>query len=398
MKKKILIIPLLAFITLPGHAIAYGDAAVILPALTAAKGYILDNASKIGDAISGKIVDMQSDVGRIVAGAADASKNAQIDAAGKIADDQFQKQIVLRNADAAAKAGQRYQLAPSTCDESNRATAALPARGAKDYASKNAELQATARNLLTESPAAAAQQGFADHVKKYCGPADAVLKRCAPTELPDGDISATAFLSGAGPATKGADATFSPHQIEAAKAYKDRIINPLPAGNLPPEAEKTAAGRAYLAMRLDEEAKLSLAGKPFADAVAMRKSSLKLGEFVQGVYQQLIQSGATIPPEMLAGFAKDGLVSPLAYMQSQIDSRTGNPGWYVSIAEASPEAALRELVHIAAAQLQMNMLIQERLEKIELLQGAQYAEAIKGGNGGARLAAQQKEALKAIGR
>jgi hypothetical protein len=151
-------------------------------------------------------------------------------------------------------------------------------------------------------------------------------------------------------------------------------------------------------MRLDEEAKLSLAGKPFADAVAMRQSSLKLGGFVQGVYQKLIESGATIPPEMLAGFAKDGLVSPQAYMQSQIDSRTGNPGWFVSIAEASPEAALRELVHIAAAQLQMNMLIQERLEKIELLQGAQYAELIKGGNGGAKLAAQQKEALKAIGR
>lgn len=387
MKKKIIVISLFLTLLTTHTATAWagccGEVAAIGQATTA---------------ITTALGQMQQYLGGIIAGSADVQKNAQIDAQGKIADDAYQKQIALRNADAAAKAGQRYQLAPSTCEESNRAAATLPARGAKDYASKTAELQATARNLLTESPAAAAQQGFMDHVKKYCGPADAALKRCAPSDLPDGDISATAFLAGAGPATKSADSTFSLQQTEAAKAYKDRIINPLPAGNLPPEAEKTAAGRAYLAMRLDEEAKLSLAGKPFADAVAMRQSSLKLGGFVQGVYQKLIQFGATIPPEMQAGFAKNGLVSPLAYMQAQIDSRTGNPGWYVGIAEASPEAALRELVHIAAAQLQMNMLIQERLEKIELLQGAQYAEAIKGGNGGARLAAQQKEALKAIGR
>lgn len=388
MKKKILAIALLLSLSPhPARAVCCGEVAAIGQSTTA-----------ITTAITTGLATLQQFLGGIIAGSADAQKNAQIDAAGKISDDQFQKQIALRNADTAARHIQEYQLAPSTCEESNRAAATLPARGAKDYASKTTELQATARNLLTESPAAAAQQGFMDHVKKYCGPADAALKRCAPTDLPDGDISATAFLSGAGPATKSADATFSPHQLAAAKAYKDRIINPLPAGNLPPEAEKTAAGRAYLAMRLDEEAKLSLAGKPFADAIAMRQASLKLGGFVQGVYQKLIESGATIPPEMLAGFAKDGLVSPQAYMQSQVDSRTGNPGWYVSIAEASPEAALRELVHIAAAQLQMNMFILERLEKIELLQGAQYAEAIKGGNGGAKLAAQQKEALKAIGR
>lgn len=399
MRKKILFISLLAVIILPGYARAYGDAAVILPALAAAKDYLLDNASQIGNAITGKITTMQSDIARVVAGAADISTKAQIDAAGKIADDAYQKQIGLRNAEDVARAGQRYQLAPSTCEEGSRAGTTIAARGAKEYASKNAELQATARNLLTESPAAAAQQGFMDHVKKYCGPADAALKRCAPTELPDGDISATAFLSGAGAATKSADATFSPHQIEAARAYKDRIINPLPAGNLPPEAEKTAAGRAYLAMRLDEEAKLSLAGKPFGDSLAMRSPSLRITAADQDAITKIISSGASLPADIQSSITKDGRISPLATLQLQIDSRTGRPNWYSEeVAGASPEAALRELVHIAAAQLQMNMFILEHLEKNGLLQGAQYAELIKGGNGGAKLVAQQKEALKAIGR
>lgn len=382
MKKKIITIVLLFSLPYQAWAGCCGEVAAIGQAATA---------------ITTAIAGMQQYIAGMFAGAVDTAKNAQISAAGKISDDQFQKEISLRNADIAAKAGQRYQLAPSTCGESAHATAALPAKNAKDNSSKMADLQAAARNMLTESPAAAAQQGFMDHVRKYCGPADATLHRCEPTNLPDGDISSTAFFAGAGPTTKLTDYTFTPVQTEAAKAYRNRVVNSLPAGNLPPEAEKTAAGRAYLAMRLDEEAKLSLAGKPFADSIAMRQSSLRMGDYVLRVYQQLAQAGVSIPPEMQASFVKDGYASPLAYMQSQIDSRTGNPGWYVSIAEASPEAALRELVHISAANLQMNMLLQERLEKIELLQGAQYAETIKA-SGSAKLAAQQKEALKAIGR
>lgn len=383
MKKKLIILAVLLSLPWPAWAGCCGEVAAIGQATTA-----------IVTAITG----MQQYIAGVVANAADAAKNAQIGAQGKIADDQFQKQVALRNADAAVKAGQRYQVAPSACEESTRASANLAARKAKDAGAQTLEQQAAARNALTESPAAAAQQGFMDHVKKYCGPSDAALKRCAPTGLPDGDVSAHSFLAGAGLLGKETDYTYSPEQVQAAQAYRNRVVNALPAGNLPPEAEKTAAGRTYLAMRLDEEAKLSLAGKPFADAIAMRKPGLQLGGFVGGIYQKLLQAGAAIPPDIQAAFAKNGLVSPLAYMQSQIDSRTGNPGWYVEVAQASPEAALRELVHISAAQLQMTMILQERLEKIELLQGAQYAEKIKAGEGAAHLAAQQKEALKAIGR
>ena len=384
---------LLVALTPPGLAMANGDAAIIIPALTMAKEYIIDNASKMGDAIGGKITDMQQSVSVAIATSADIIKGEATRVAGDVADNRDKKRVALAGSENAARAQQDYGiLPPNPCDSlASASVSGAAARSAgRAGASEHAGFRLRGRN--TSSPAAAAYTTYSRHREKYCGPADVSQKRCGSVSaMADADIDPRSVTQGAGlPGNQ--SYVFNQHQTEAARAYSANIVQDLPRPALPGNLENTDQGRSYEAMRLAEQAKLGLAAQSFTEAISWRAPAevdgVSLAQHIKNIWAKM--PGVSVP-QGVEDAIKSGQASHFLLQQAEVDRRANNPEWYSQMLAASPAAVNREEAFMLAKLLEMQHRQELRLERQEMLLAGILSEAVRA-NGG-QIDAQYRAAI-----
>ncbi len=287
---------------------------------------------------------------KVITSSADMQKTAETAVSAQIADDSNRKATGRNLAKAASEAGSRYQLPVHACTTLTSASKIVGNREQGQIISNNLGRGLTYRNLNSKAPKEESRDIFQKHVSEYCGPGTAKSLGCKPTDMPEADIKIDSLLSGAGLPGKQPDYTFSARQISAGKAYIRTVIDPLPIKNISPAIASTPAGQEYIVKQLSRQAKLSLAAKPFVDAVAWRTPLKGAGQ------------------------------SPFEFLQTEVDRRAGNPQWMIDMGASSPEARNTEIAYMQALQLQLDMDAIVRTERIEMLYGAVYAELIKQGS------------------
>ncbi len=314
-----------------------------------------DNAKDISDEVKDTSKETNQEIEKstesiikVIVSAADMQKSAFTAVSAQIADDFNRKATGRELATAAAKAGSRYQLPVHACTTLTSASKIVGNREQSQTKSNNLGRGLTYRNLNSKAPKEESRKIYQNHVSEYCGPGTAGMLGCKPTDTPDADIRIDSLLSGAGLPGKQRDYTFSDRQISAGKAYIRNVIEPLPIKNISPAVANTPAGQEYIVKQLARQAELSLAAKPFVDALAWRTP--------------------------LEG---KGPQSSFAFSQTEVDRRAGNVQWLIDIGASTPEARTTEMAYMRALQLQLDMEATAQKEKIELLLGGVYSQFIK---------------------
>src|SRR5260363_66188 len=103
---------------------------------------------------------------------------------------------------------------------------------ASRYRRGGASTSNRALNVALNQPApaidASRQTTATIHLAHYCSAIEAKLGYCTASTLPDGDTDAASLFTGAGKPDKPADLTFTPEQIDAARAYARLALDPNP--------------------------------------------------------------------------------------------------------------------------------------------------------------------------
>lgn len=368
-----------------GRAMAQGDAAVILPALTMAKEYIIENASKMGEAIAGKIADMQQIIAVTVATATNDLKNILVDQNAKAVEAQVQMAADIQQKEAEARAEEKYlRLPPGVCEGLTAASMASAGREQARVKSSGINQNIMERNMLMPNRATAAMETYNGHVKKYCSEAEQnILKRCnASPTMPGADVNVSSLTDGAGPKGSAGSPAFNKEQEEAAQAYINNATNSMPLPNLTQDLEKTGPGRDYVAAKLADEAKMSLATKPAADVlarnVAAKVNGQKFGPQIKSIWENMEKNGTVIPDEMRKQLAANNdEASYDFFVKTEVDRRFSNPQWYIEMFGSPAEAVAREQAFMQALNLHLMYDQFKQLETIGLLLGGLYAEQIR---------------------
>lgn len=368
----------------PSHATAGGDAAVILPAISSARDFMVDKISGMGEYITGKIIDMQQSVSIAVATSINDLKNIMVDQNAKAVEAQVQMAADIQQKEAEARAEEKYlRMPPGVCESM---AASSMASGGRDMArAKSAQINRNIadRNALMPNRATAAMETYKQHTEKYCGPADQTLGRCkGSSTMPDADISVSTLVNGAGLPGSGSSPAFTKEQEEAAHKYINNVNNSLPLPNLTQDLEKTGPGQDYVASKLADQAKMSLATKPAADALARNVPATlngqKFGAHIKSIWENMEKNGTVIPDNLRRQLAANNdEASYDFFVQTEVDRRFSNPQWYIEMYGAPPEAVAREQAFMAALQLHMMHDQAKQLETIGLLLGGLYAEQVR---------------------
>lgn len=386
-KKNLQIILMLFFffISCPKVSFAYGDAAIILPALSMAKSYLMDKISGGTDDVMNKISDMQQSISVTVANSTNNLKNILVDQNSKIAEGNIQMQADIAQKEAENRAEEKYlRMPPGVCE--TMAASAMASGGRELTRIKAASFgrDLATRNALMPNKLTATMQAYNDHKNKYCGKADEMLQRCnASTTMPDADTSVATLLDGAGPVGSGPSTAFTKDQIDAAQAYIKNITNSTPLPNLTPDLEKTGPGQDYVAAKLADQAKLDLAARPAVEALA-RNSPMttadgqKFGAHIKSIWENMEKNGTVIPDQFRKALAANNdEASYDFFLKTEVDRRFSNPQWYIEIYGAEPAAIAREQAFMTALQLHLMNEQSKQLQTIGLLLGGIYAEQIR---------------------
>ncbi len=383
MKRQVILsIALLGIVFCPAEKVfAYGCCALTLNAITRSKAMVVGKiTSRISTAqteIARAIYSSSNDIQKAIGKAAALQSKINTDVQAKIAQKRQKSEAAKAIGKAKIRSGQRYQLPPSDCTSMDSSSKIVGIRETQKKIANKLSQGLTYRNLNFGSPKRAVWEAYNTHKTDYCGESTSKLMQCKSGTMPDADINIESLLSGAGEPGKATDYSFAYTQQKAAKAFIKNVVNPIPDEKISPELAKEQGGKAFIVKQLAKEAKMSLAAKPFIDALAWRTPIKGLGTQLQRIWNETNKVGISVPAGFLQQFSGKKDASPLAFLQTEVDRRAGNSQWYVDMAKASPEARLTELAYMQALGLQLRMNELMRLEKIELLLGGIYAQKIE---------------------
>ncbi len=250
---------------------------------------------------------------------------------------------------ARAEAQVKYELSPRICFETAGGASATVAAGEVKETLNELNRDFARRTMFTPNTSAAVRRLYDEHATKYCSAQDEALGRCTAvdSQLQNADVRADAALN---------TASYTPAQIDAARAFVNNVANPMPTQNIPMDWERTAQGKMFVAGQYVEQARGSVAANSLNAAIAARTPVQGLGT---------------------AAMLNKADVSELELMESQVRGRFESPGWYSMIAGFSLENLQREVVKIRALQARMDLAEYRRMERIEAVLATQLAIAVK---------------------
>lgn len=251
---------------------------------------------------------------------------------------------------ARADAATKYELSPRVCFETAGGAAGSVAAGEAKQNLNDLNRNFATRTLFTPNTAAAVSKLYDDHVSKYCSPQDVQLGRCsspANPQLQNADVRADAMLN---------TSSYTPDQIEAARALVNNLANPIPTQNIPKNWEKTPQGEAFVAGQYIEQARASVAANSLNHSIAIRTPVQGLGT-----------SAMLNKPD----------VSEMELMESQVRGRFESPDWYKMLAGFSLENLMREQNKMQALHLWMDLKSYNQMERIETILATELAMDVK---------------------
>ena len=260
------------------------------------------------------------------------------------------------------------RVSPRACYELQAADAMGKAESKFDAVVQSVNKASADRTLYTPNTAGAVGNIYRTHAAKYCSDQDVRLGRCsraAPRDLQNADIRADNLI---------ARDALSTQQDEAADAFINNILNPMPTQMLPKGWESTQAGKEFIAGQMVEQSRNSVAANSFAHMKAMRTMQPGLGR----------AAGLDTPD-----------VSMKQLLRAQTDGRFLSPQWYTMIAaESSEHNLLREMNKQMALALYIDYQTYEQNERVEAILAADMAANSKR-DSEVRLAAARRAAAKA---
>jgi hypothetical protein len=251
---------------------------------------------------------------------------------------------------ARAEAATKYELSPRVCFETAGGIAGSAATAESQQNLNDLNRDFSKRTLFTPNTAAAVSKIYDDHVNKYCSQQDAQLGRCSnpvDSTMQNADVRADAMLN---------SSSYTPDQIDAARALVGNLANPIPTQNIPKDWEKTPQGKAFVAGQYIEQARASVAANSLNRAIAMRTPVSGLGT---------------------SAMLNKADVSELELMESQVRGRFESPGWYKMIAGFSAENLLREMNKMQAFKLWVDHKSFQQMERVETILATQLAMDVK---------------------
>ncbi len=259
-----------------------------------------------------------------------------------------QSQLYMEKA--RADAAVKYELSPRVCFETAGGAAGSIASGEAKENLNDLNRDFSRRTLFTPNTAAAVSKIYDDHVSKYCSQQDAQLGRCSnpvDPKMQNADVRADAMLN---------TSSYTPDQIDAARALVNNIANPIPTQNIPKDWEKTPQGKAFIAGQYVEQSRASVAANSLNRAIATRTPIAGLGT---------------------SAMLNKADVSELELMESQVRGRFESPGWYKMVAGFSVENLLREMNKMHALKLWMDLKSYQQMERVEIVLATQLSMDVK---------------------
>lgn len=258
-----------------------------------------------------------------------------------------QAQIYMEKARAEAQV--KYELSPRVCFETAGGASATVAAGEVRETLNDLNRDFAKRTMFTPNTSAVVGKVYDDHADKYCSQQDADLGRCRAVDstLQNADVRADVTYN---------TSSYTPAQIDAARAFVNNVANPMPTQNIPKDWEKTPQGKTFVAGQYIEQARGSVAANSLNAAIAARTPIKGLGS---------------------AAMLNKPDVSEFELMESQVRGRFESPGWYRMIAGFSLENLLREANKMQALKLWMDLKSYQQFERMEAVLATQLAMDVK---------------------
>ena len=237
----------------------------------------------------------------------------------------------------AADAYSKYEPSPRSCYEVAGGAAISAASGGTTEQAVALNQSATARGMNTKS-SAVALKNTSEINKKFAAKTG---------DLKNADIRADNLTN---------NSSLGAEQLEAAVAFVDNVVNPIPVQILPDEDLKSEQGQVFMAHLSQNQALLSVAYNSFNNSIASKTP-------IEGLGSSALFSKADVSEEEL--------------MEAMIKGRFETPGWYQMLAGFDEPNLLREQNKQAALGAWMDLKRYRQLERIELLLATELAFNVK---------------------
>jgi len=210
------------------------------------------------------------------------------------------------------------------------------------------------------------------HEASYCTASEVALgyPNCSTSSMPDGDANADSLYSGAGMPNKDVDLTFTPQEIEAARAYERVSLDPEPPQNLTKAEAGTEMGALYIAMQKAYLANVSSAQRGMNDMIAMHAPFPGSAQLINDINQSS-DSAQKYYGANASAVAKSTNTMSMAELEDfEAGRRWRNPYWQIEMgAVADPTKLAREQLFTTAFIADINYQNFLKSQRVEILLG-----------------------------
>ena len=215
------------------------------------------------------------------------------------------------------------------------------------------------------------------HEATYCSANEVTLgyPGCSTSTMPDGDSNADSLYSGAGMPGKDIDLTFTPQEIEAARAYERMAIDPEPPQNITKAEANTEVGKLYIAMQKAYQANVSAAENTMNTLIANRAPFPGSAQLITDINSSS-DSAEQYYNANASPVAKSTNTMSLDELEDfEAGRRWRNPYWQIEFgAVADPTKLAREQLFTTAFMADIGYQNMRRSQHIEALLGMILAQ------------------------
>ncbi|MEW6339653.1 MAG: conjugal transfer protein TraW [Pseudomonadota bacterium] len=210
------------------------------------------------------------------------------------------------------------------------------------------------------------------HEAAYCNANEVALgyPGCSTSSMPDGDANADSLYDGAGMPGKDADLTFTPQEIEAARAYERMSVDPEPPQYVSKAEANTEVGKLYIAMQKAYQANVSSAENTLNNLIAARAPFPGSAQLISDINSSSDSAEQYFNANASPVAKSTGTMSLAELEDFEAGRRWRNPYWQIEMgAVADPTKIAREQLYTTAFMADIDYQNFQRSQHIEVLLG-----------------------------
>ncbi|WP_144153367.1 conjugal transfer protein TraW [Paraburkholderia sp. BCC1885] len=210
------------------------------------------------------------------------------------------------------------------------------------------------------------------HEAAYCNANEVALgyPGCSSSSMPDGDANADSLYTGAGMPGKDVDLTFTPQEIEAARAYERMSVDPEPPQYVTKAEANTEVGKLYIAMQKAYQANVSSAENTLNTLIAARAPFPGSAQLISDINASSDSAEQYYNANASPVAKSTGTMSLAELEEFEAGRRWRNPYWQIEMgAVADPTKLAREQLYTTAFMADITYQNFQRSQHIEVLLG-----------------------------